>query len=239
MKNSRMKIAGVLMASALALTGCGEAVYTMTPEEEAAVVSYAVHVLSKYNKYQADGEVPVAELAAEPAGTEIAAGGDTAGAAEEPQDLGAVSPPEAVPPAETEEPTFTLNEALDLGPIQADFVGADFTKNYVDTDAVAIDAPAGKQFLAVHINLTNQSEQALHINILSMTPTFVIQLNDSVKVPAQTTIMLNDLSTFQGDIAAGEIIETVLLFQVSEEITEASSMQLKVTMNGNNYAVNL
>ena len=49
MRDSRMKMTAVLLSAACTLTGCGEALYTLQPEEEAAVVSYAAHAVAKYN----------------------------------------------------------------------------------------------------------------------------------------------------------------------------------------------
>ena len=41
MKGSRMRIAAVLFVAAVTLSGCGEALYELTTEEQAAIVSYA------------------------------------------------------------------------------------------------------------------------------------------------------------------------------------------------------
>ena len=57
MKSSKMKMTALVLAAAFTFTGCGEALYELTPEEELAVVSYASHVVAKFNKYQRDGEV--------------------------------------------------------------------------------------------------------------------------------------------------------------------------------------
>ena len=56
MKGSRMRIAAVLFVAAVTLSGCGEALYELTPEEQAAIVSYASHTVAKFNNYQKDGE---------------------------------------------------------------------------------------------------------------------------------------------------------------------------------------
>ena len=72
-----------------------------------------------------------------------------------------------------------------------------------------------------------------------MTPSFTAVINGDQSVPAQTTILLNDLSTYQSDIEAGGTAETVLLFQVPEDISDVSGIQLNVTMNGKQFAINL
>lgn len=72
-----------------------------------------------------------------------------------------------------------------------------------------------------------------------MVPEFRAVVNDTETVAAQTSILQNDLSTYQEDIMAGETKETVLLFEISRDIQEISSLQLKVSMNEKKYTLNL
>ena len=57
MKNSRMKITAVLFAMALTLSGCGDAMFEMTAEEQSMIVNYSAQAVAKFNTYQQDGEV--------------------------------------------------------------------------------------------------------------------------------------------------------------------------------------
>lgn len=243
MKSSRMKFTAVLLTAAFTLTGCGDALYVLTPEEETAIVSYAARAVAKYNSYQQDGEVFVLQ--------EILDGEDTLqeeesempeeAATEEPQEteVQTEQTPETDMPSSDSAQTATLTDALDLGVIQADYVGSSLSNTYEESDYYAVDADAGMQFLVVNVNLTNPTEQDLHVDILAMTPTFQAVVNGTDTAAAQTTILLNDLSTYQSDVLAGATNETVLLFQIPQEIQEISGIQLKIDMNGNHYVVNL
>ena len=91
----------------------------------------------------------------------------------------------------------------------------------------------------MNVNLINQAAQDLHIDILAMTPEFRAVINGDKTVPAQTTILPNDLSTYVQDIKAGATNETVLIFEIPQDIQEISSIQLKITMNGDQYDVDL
>lgn len=251
MKNSRIRITAVLFAVAVTLSGCGEALYEMTAEEEAILVNYAAQSVAKFNTYQQDGEVFVrqeildgeesntpAPQPEENPGEEALQEGDT----EAPEDVMAPDLPLDQPEqgqAQPESAGSTMTEALDLGVISADYVGNEFTKSYLAEDYFAVDAEPGKKLLVLKYNLVNNSSQALHIDILAMTPSFVAVVNGEQRVPAQTTILLNDLSTYQSDIEAGGTNETVLIFQIPEEVEDVSSIQLNVTMNGNQYTINL
>lgn len=249
MKNSRIRITAVLFAIAVTLAGCGEALYELTPEEEAILVNYSAQAVAKFNTYQRDGEVFVRKdilegtdgeepLPTEAPGEEEIPEGDT----QEPEETAEpVSPAGQQDPGQSqpENAGSTMTEALDLGVVSADYMGHELTESYMAEDYYVVDAEAGKQFLVLKYNLVNKANQPLHIDILAMTPSFVAVVNGEQKVPAQTTILLNDLSTYQSDIEAGGTKETVLLFQIPEEVEEVSSIQLNVTMNGRQFAINL
>ena len=248
MKSSKWKMTAILLAAAFLLSGCGEALYEMTPEEEAAIVSYASQVLSKYNKYQRDGEVYIGEDTPEPetekAQTEEEPDVKEEDSTQETPKADAQTPEES-PEADSQAPLgegeglSSINAALDLGVVQAEYTGNSLCATYEKSDTYVVDAPAGKQLLAVNVKLTNPSNQDLQIDILSMTPAFGAAVNGAVFVPAQTTILPNDLSTYQGKIAAGESLDTVLLFEIPQEIQEISSIQLKIRMAGAEHTVNL
>lgn len=255
MKNSRIRITAVFFAVAVTLAGCGEALYELTPEEEAILVNYSAQAVAKFNTYQRDGEVFVrkdilegtdgeeadpteAPVPAEAPAEEEILEGDT----QEPEETAEqVSPAGQQDPGQSqpENAGSTMTEALDLGVVSADYMGHELTESYMAEDYYVVDAEAGKQFLVLKYNLVNKANQPLHIDILAMTPSFVAVVNGEQKVPAQTTILLNDLSTYQSDIEAGGTKETVLLFQIPEEVEEVSSIQLNVTMNGRQFAINL
>lgn len=233
MRDSRMKMTAVLLSAAFMLTGCGEALYTLQPEEEAAVVSYAAQAVAKYNTCQQDGEVyvPPEEADVEDASSEQDTE-STADAAVPADTSDTASQPE-------EQASATLTDALDLGVITAEYEGNSLCDTYAKSESYTIDAQSGKQLLVLNVNLINQAAQDLHIDILAMTPEFRAVINGDKTVPAQTTILPNDLSTYVQDIKAGATNETVLIFEIPQDIQEISSIQLKITMNGDQYNVDL
>lgn len=248
MKDRRRRSAAIFLAAAFILTGCGSTLYELTPEEQTAIASYAAQAVAKHNLKQQDGEISLAQE--DFAGEDSAAGMQTDSAGEASAEQGVTEEAAALQEgaegqssgsegsgAGEAQSASTLTEALGLGQIQADYAGCELCDTYQDADYFAVDANAGNQFLAVKVNLTNQSDQDLHIDILSMKPSFQAVVNDSERAAAQTTILLNDLSTYQDDLAAGETKETVLLFQVSREISSVTSLRLEIAVNGSNFAV--
>lgn len=243
MKSSKMKMTAILLAVVFLLAGCGDALYELTPEEETAIVSYASQLVAKYNTYQREGEVNVSPEMLEPEEpeTEVLPPEEQAQAPQEQPDTPEQNTPDAVPdqPSLEGESFSTINEALDLGVVQVEYTGSSTCMTYEKSDIYAVDAAAGRQLLVCNLKLTNPSDQNLHVDILAMTPIFGAVVNGTESVPAQTTILPNDLSTYQGDILAGESVDAVLLFEISGEIQEISEIQLKIRMAGKDFTVKL
>lgn len=234
MRSSRMKITAVLMTAAFLFAGCGESLYELTQEEEATIVSYAAHTVAKYNTYQQDGEVYVLQEVPKEEEVTTEESEQSSEVQETEQQIGETA---GAPSSESQ--ASTLTEALDLGVVQVDYMGSSLCNTYDKSQSYVVDADLGQQLLVLKLNLTNTVAQDLHIDILAMTPTFQAVINGTEKAVAQTTILPDDLSTYQGDILAGATNEAVLLFQIPQEIEQISSIQLKITMNGKNYTVNL
>lgn len=245
MKSSKMKMTAILLMAAFLFAGCGDALYEMTPEEETAIVSYASQLVAKYNTYQREGEVNVSPEILEPeeSETEAAPQEEQTDELQEQPDTQEQGTPDSnpnPPSGEGEGEAFsTINEALDLGVVQVEYTGSNLCATYEKSDIYAVDAAAGRQLLVCNLKLTNPSDQNLHVDILAMTPTFGAVVNGTESVPAQTTILPNDLSTYQGDILAGESADAVLIFEISGEIQEISEIQLKINMAGKNFTVKL
>ncbi len=245
MKSSKIKMTALALAAAFAFTGCGEALYELTPEEESAVVSYASHVVAKFNRYQRDGEVFVRQ--------EILDGED-----EEEQDS-PVSPQETA--ADTEETeqspqsgeenteqngqgaedsgnmqnAVSIQEALGLGTITAEYGGSSLCATYDQSDSYVVDAEAGKQLLVLKVKLTNETGAAADLDVLQKKPSFDAVVNGEKTVKAQMTILPNDLATYQGSISPGESVDTVIIFQIPEEIQSVSDLELGITIDGSRY----
>lgn len=247
MKSSRMKMTAVLLTLAFTLTGCGEALYELEPEEEAAIVSYAAHAVAKYNTYQQDGEVFVLQevLDGEEVKSETA---DVEDVSKETQSeeqestegkTGQTAEADTSSEGSSAEEVSTLTDALDLGVITTEYVGAKLCEVYQENTTGVVHPDPGKQLLVLRVNLTNTVNEKLHVNIMSMQPVFKATINGDTTATALVTALTQDLGTYTMDIEPNATNETVLLFQIPEEITEISSIQLKITMNGKNYTVNL
>lgn len=228
----------VLMCGVMLLfTGCGEKPYELTKEEQNKIADYAAHVVTKYNGSQEEGLLKVEPeeiLAQEEEDAE-----DSSKQEEKKEEdkksrsgEGSVDKPK--------EETVSLNKALQMeSGLHASFARYDVTDSYVEADYFAMNAASGKTYLVVHINLEAQ-EQDVNCDMLSKDLKFRVIINGEKEVGAQTSILLNDLSTYQGTIARGNAQDCVLLFETEKEaVDHIESLGLKVLKGTSSSIVDL
>lgn len=244
MISSKMKIMALTLAAAFTFTGCGEALYELTPEEESAVVSYASHVVAKYNLFQRDGEVFVSqevldgvdeEETEQPSDTQQ----EMTDTQQEAEDTQQSDEQGASQNAAGEENAVSIKEALGLEGIAAQYGGSSLCEVYEKSDSFAVDAEPGRQLLVLSVKLTNETGEDIQLDILKKKPAFDAVVNGEKGVRAQMTILPNDLATYQGGISSGESVESVLIFQIPKEIESVSDLELGITIDGSRYKAKL
>lgn len=252
MKKRRFLSGALVLAVTMMFAGCGEQVYDLTEEERAAVVQYSAHVVTKFNKEQPEGIRDVAALEAEMAleaeqekedekekEPEVDSAADDAAADDAPADNGAQENTQQ-DAAEPGVSYVSLNQALQLGGVDAVYRDYELTDQYAETESYAVSANSGNTLLILHIRLKNNSSRAADCNILAKLPVFNLKINGEVSTASDVTILLNDLSTYEGSIAAGEAADTVLVFQVRKgSLGGIKTMDLDVTVGETTSTVQL
>lgn len=219
--------------------------YELTDEETELVTAYSAKIVSKYNTFTEVGvcNASILEGDIEPMGdieeekqfedfTDISSQVITS------SDAG--TQPETVESTYEVNSTYNLSDILEIEGI--DFYVKQFNIDdaYVDEGVFSTTASPGNKFLILDISATNNSQNAVNVDMLSKACEFSLTLNESSTAKAQTTILLNDLSTYQGTIAAGETEDLVLLFQFSSGALEyVDSISMDVTMNGISKRTNI
>lgn len=122
------------------------------------------------------------------------------------------------------------------------YLGCEITESYPndgDDIFMAMDATKGKVLLVAKFAVTNKSGETQNFNMFSNKGKFKLKLNgESYK--SQYTLLLDDLSMYKGDIAAGETIETVLVFEIPQDQAQnTNSMELVITMGGSSSYMDL
>lgn len=217
-------LCGVMLSTA----GCGTKPYDLSSEEQEKVAAYAAHVVTRYNDRQDEGLIKIQQ---EDFSEDTADSKTTQTDTKDKQETSGDSVKNTT--AETEKPkaeTVSLRQALKLEDgLDASFENYDVTDSYVESDYFAMNATAGKTFLVVHVNLKATGGD-IECDMLKKNLKYRVVINGDKTVAAQTSILLNDLGTYQGTIAGGSAQECVLLFETEKQNVEnITSLQLKVS----------
>lgn len=238
MKQKKCFICMMLCGIIIFTFGCGTQSYDLTEENQDSVANYAAHVLTKYNSKQMEGllymtsdELEEAENKTDKTKEET----DTSAEPEKKNNTSSVSSTKA----DTEK-TVTLNQALGLETgLTASYTSYDITDSYVEGSYFSMSAASGKTYLVVHIEL-KAADGDVSCDMLSKNWNYRIVINDGKEIGAQTSILLNDLGTYQGMISKDQAVDCVLLFEVPKESVEGiTSLSLKVQGMDSKNTVNL
>ena len=226
MRRKKGIVCVLLCGAMLLFTGCGEEPYNLSDEDQAKVADYVAHVVTKYNGSQSEGLIAIEPEEIQP---EEETKAETTKETEEEESAKKQEKKDAS--VETKTETVSLKKALKLETgLDASFTRYDLMDSYVESDYFAMNAMSGKTYLVIHINLTAEGADT-SCDMLSKNLNFRAVINGEKEVGAQTSILLNDLSTYQGTIAQGSPQDCVLLFETEKESVEnIESLELKYWM---------
>lgn len=246
MKKNRLAAGALAVAVSITACGCGEQIYELTEEEEAAIVYYSAHAVSKFNKKQTEGIQDVAALKALRELKEKEAEKRREQMEEEEKErqekLGQQEEDDSSNGQNTQPGVsyVSLKQALQLSGVDAVYRSYELVSAYKASQSYMVRANSGNDLLVLHVNLKNSGSKTAECDILSKMPSFRLTLNGDVSVSADTTILLNDLGTYQGRIRAGDKARTVLIFQVKKgAVKSIESMDLEVKIGGEASLVHL
>ncbi len=240
------------MVMSIILCGCGTSIPEMTDMETAVVTEYATNLLVKYSTLsdrallnEKELEEGILEEAAERErllkikelenmylnGTD-----ETAAIETEKNDSqeGGSGTMEASP-----EPQLSVDEFFAEGNFSIDYSSYILCKSYPESDEeeffMAMDATPGKQLCIVKFNVSNLTASDQALDMYAKRGRFSLKLEDGSTVSAQSTLLMDDLSTYAGTISAGASEELVLVFEVSESVAQMGNMKLIMNdQNGEN-----
>lgn len=239
MRKSKVQMTAAALMAVILLGGCGEAPYELNDKEEAVIVNYASHVVSKYNTYQREGLMHVAQEA------EITEEAEELPAqTETPQEdmqstesFSGVEGTDGSAQLPTAELTATLGDLFGAEGLTVSYVGSRISDSYMEENYYAMYPDAGKVYLILGIDITNAGQTEVPIDYLTRTPKFTAVVNGQTMSTAEITVLSGDFSALEGTIGAGETRETVLLFQVPDTVMSADQLELFVELAGNNYQI--
>ncbi len=263
MKKKRLAAGALALAVSVTACGCGDQIYEMTAEEEAVIVHYSAHAVSKFNKKQSEGVQDVAVIKAlrelrekeaeerrkqreeeEKERQEKLKNAESESGEQKEQTTSPSGGQTNLPSGEqntgSQVQYVSLKQALKLSGVNAVYRGHELVSAYQASQSYMVRANSGYDLLVLHVNLKNGTDRTAECDILSSMPSFRLTVNGEVSVTADTTILLNDLGTYQGRIRAGEKARTVLIFQLKKgAVRSIDSMDLEVAIGGTTSLVQL
>ncbi len=103
-----------------------------------------------------------------------------------------------------------------------------------------IEAPYGYKLLVLKFSMENKTEEEQYVDLYSKDINYKIILDNSRAASQMLTILMDDLYTYQSTLEASMYEETVLLFQLSDEVAEnMTDLKLQVDDGTNQIVIQL
>lgn len=211
-------LCGILVTALL--SGCGANMPDLTQEETDIISEYAVGILLKYDKYHSSRLVD----------TTIYDDEDEEIPEETPEEISEVEPEstandtEVVDVSQDVEPSAppaTIEEYYGIQGITFQYLGYDLTRSYPSDTSdenmfFAMDATEGSQLLVLRFMATNVTSTDQNLNMLSYGTKFRVSVNGGAGQNVLTTMLLDDMQTYNDIIPAGYSVELVSIVEVPQ-----------------------
>lgn len=226
-------ISVVLAGVIVSLAGCSEMEYT--EEQKDMIADYAAAVVLKHDVNYKGNYIETTEQAE----TESMTFGEdttTAPAGMEGPNGGS---------SETIATAEQLTQALGINGLSAEYLDYYVTDVYPfenqDSALFVMKAVENSKLLVVKFKLSNPTAQDIAVNMMAGERRYRGVVNETVKVNAQLSLLLDALNTFDGTIPAGTSQEFVLVYQIQMETKEEiKSLVIDIAdENGNSTKIKL
>jgi len=233
----------VIMAFLVLLCGCNSEVPDLTQEQTTLISEYATHLLVKHSELSNRNLLNESELeqgiiseaeerqrkekADEIAKTylrdEVEVVDDVI--VDEERSLSVI------------EPSQTITEFLEEDNFAIDYVSYELCESYPVTGGgeeefyMAMDATSGKQLCVVKFSVRNITSEDRMLNMIEKNSRYLLRMAGNESVYAQATMLLDDLSSFNGVIEGNATEQMVLVFEVDNTLTQLETAEL-VIKNG-------
>lgn len=221
------------------LTGCGTELHELTAEEENLIIHSAAYFVAKHNIQQKDGVngYPLPDTFEEDE-SESESEMETETETED-EGSGNGSGGETNDPKPSEDMISFAELIGHKDNLTVTYEGSQIASNYKEGTAYIVEAEKGKVFYVMKFKLTNRTDKDVEVNNAAKSP-IVKLVSEAVTVKSEVTFLTSDFSTYQGTIKAGESVETILLFEVSESVAEKiTAPKLQITIEKSTKTIKL
>ena len=223
MRKGVILTAGALGLSVM-LSGCAYQVTELKEDESDQVAAYCAQVVSKYDESADKGLTTVstkkktADISEDTSSDKTTDTNNGTASADSSRDT---------PAAETK--TFT--EAIGIDGVSVLFRDAKTAGGYSSSDVYDLSPDKGNELLVVRLKLKNNTQKSIKLDMSSKNLKFKAAYGDDTE-DADITLLLNDLTTYQGTLKAKESQNMVMLFQFPKGTIKDTSKVVYTVTNG-------
>ena len=201
-------------------TGCAKSELTgMSEEEKNLYVQYSANLILRHDKNYIDRMTYVE------AETEVQTSSNVAGTDSQNQ----------AGMADSSAALTDMNSLFQINGLDIQPAGYEVTDSYPSASSglgMSMVAVKGYRLLVLKFAVTNTGGTDAALDMLGTKAEYKGIINDSVRMNAQVTALLNALNTYRGTIPAGGSTELVLVFQINEnDADNIGSVKLNRTYN--------
>jgi len=103
-----------------------------------------------------------------------------------------------------------------------------------------LDAAEGRKLLVLNFRIENTTQTVQSVDLLGQNVLMRVNMDGKLTRNALVTMLEEDLSTYRGEISAGEYVDTVLLVEVEEDMVgSVSALQLSLKKDGETHTISL
>ncbi len=214
-----------ILGISVMLSGCAFQVTELKEDEQDQVAAYCAQIVSKYD------EGPDKGLAALPKATqETDSSGEITTSDGSTDQTSDTQTTETTSDAKTVE-TKTFTEAIGIDGASVLFRDAKTAGGYSSSDVYDLTPDKGNELLVVRLKLKNNTSKSIKMDMTSKKLKFQAAYGDDT-VDADLTLLLNDITTYQGTLKAKQSRNMVMLFQFPKGTIKDTSKVVYTVTNG-------
>ncbi|MDD6550395.1 MAG: hypothetical protein PUF16_01255 [Lachnospiraceae bacterium] len=191
------------------LSGCAYQVTELNEDEQDQIAAYCAQIVSKYDNSAENGLTTVSAKSSDKADTSEQPASSDATKASETQNTATDGSSEGKKAAEE---TKTFTEAIGIKDISFLYRDSKTAGGYNSSDVYDLTPDKGNELLVVRLKAVNGSSKSQKIDMPTENLRFQASYGDDT-ADADLTLLLNDLTTYQGTIKGGKSKNMVMLFQ--------------------------
>lgn len=208
----RLLALGVLLATVVSTTGCGIQLTKLSDDDESRFVAYCTQVVSKHNMNNDTGLVKIPkQTASEEEKSEESSSEEKTEETSASLSSSADNTSESSTEQKSQE-TQTFSEAIGIGGMRFLYRDSKTASGYRQGDVYDLTADQGNELLVVRLKAENTTDKSIDIDMPSQNIKFIATYGDQ-SVDSDMTLLMNDLTTYQGTFKAGKRRNMLLLFQ--------------------------